>query len=242
MEHVQSESRADVFSWIELYAVQGYFPRCLMASESRTRRGMVGSSGSRHRSTGKLALGFLAAGIVLLVLASILSIMPVAAQVGPAVVFNASLSPVMAGHNQTIRVTLSDTNLLPLPNEPSGGDAFRARNLTGEPCGATWPMGVALYQGRFTLQNLSTSKYLPVVDEFTPWNCPEISNVPFKLTPFWTDAQTMDLSGYWTSGEHQHPGGGVSLGMLHPFAPGEYTLIAGDAWGHAKILYFRVVG
>jgi hypothetical protein len=30
--------------------------------------------------------------------------------------------------------------------------------------------------------------------------------------------------------------------VLHPFVPGVYTVVAGDEWGHIKILYFQVGG
>jgi hypothetical protein len=30
--------------------------------------------------------------------------------------------------------------------------------------------------------------------------------------------------------------------VLHPFLPGVYTLVAGDEWGHIKVLYFQVGG
>jgi hypothetical protein len=180
--------------------------------------------------------------VVLVVLASALPSFPVAAQVGPAVMFSASVDPAVAGQNHTITVTMSDTNLLPFANEPTDDAAYTARNLTGVPCGETYPMGVALYQGRYTLQNLSAKSYLPVVDEFTYWFCgPTFVGAPFKLAPFWTDTQTMGLAGYWTAGETRYPDGGVSMGVLHPFAPGEYTLVTGDAWGHVQVLYFRVV-
>lgn len=154
--------------------------------------------------------------------------------------FRSSVSPTIARQNETIRVSMSDTNLFPFANAPSDDAGYRALNLTGEPCGETYPMGVALYQGLYTLQNLSSAHYLPVVDEFTFWSCPAMSGLPFKLAPFWTDAQSLNLLGYWTAGETLHPGGGVSLGVLHPFTPGVYTLICGDAWGHVQVLYFQV--
>ena len=177
--------------------------------------------------------------VVLFISASAFPSFPVSAQVGPAFIFNSSVTPVIAGQNETIRVKMSDTNLLPFANAPSDDARYRALNLTGEPCGGTYPMGVALYQGRYTLQNLSSAHYLWVVDAFTFWSCPAMSGQPFKLAPFWTDTQSLDLQGYWTAGETPHPGGGVSMGVLHPFTPGVYTLICGDAWGHVQVLYFR---
>jgi hypothetical protein len=56
-----------------------------------------------------------------------------------------------------------------------------------------------------------------------------------------TATNYVDISGYWTNGQTQHPGGGVSQGVLHPFPPGTYTIVIADAWGHVKNLYFQVV-
>ena len=213
-----------------------------MAHEGGPHDEGVETTAPAERRKARAVVAALAVAVLVLALASALPAFPVIAQVGPAVMFSASVSPATAGPNQTIRVTLSDANLLPFANEPPGDAALKAHNLTGGPCGETYPMGVALYQGRYTLQNLSSKSYLPVVDEFTPWFCTEISGVPFKLAPFSMETRTMDLAGYWTAGETQHPGGGVSIGVLHPFAPGEYTLVAGDAWGHIALAYFSVVG
>ena len=56
-----------------------------------------------------------------------------------------------------------------------------------------------------------------------------------------TDTQNVDIGGYWTNGLTQHPGGGVSQGVLRPFPRGTYTLVVADAWGHVETLYFQVV-
>ena len=146
----------------------------------------------------------------------------------------------VVGLNQSITVTLSDSNLLIWPNEPSDEAAYSARNLTGGFCDGVYPMGVAVYQGKYVLQNLSGRNFLPVTDEFTILFCPAELGPLFRLAPFSSDTQTLTLAGYWTQGATPQPGGGASMGVLHPFAAGEYTLVAGDAWGHVQVLYFQV--
>jgi hypothetical protein len=32
------------------------------------------------------------------------------------------------------------------------------------------------------------------------------------------------------------------MGVVHPFLPGEYTVVVGDAWGHTVLKYFQVTG
>ena len=143
--------------------------------------------------------------------------------------------------NQTVRVTLADTNFLPFPNVPSDGGVFRAMNLSTSPCGGLSPFGVAAYQGRYTLANISAAKKVEVFDVFSAYFCPAmVISEAYRLGPFQTATRHVDMSGYWTNGLTQHQGGGVSQGVLHPFTLGTYTLVIADAWGHVKILYFQV--
>ncbi len=158
----------------------------------------------------------------------------------PAIGFDASLNATSVVQNQTVRLTLSDINYLPFPNQPSDTGIFRAMNLSSGPCGFASPFGVATYQGRYTLENLSMAKKVEVFDVFSVYFCGPIATGPYRLAPLQTVTRHVDLSGYWTSGETKHPGGGVSEGILHPFPPGVYTLVAADAWGHVKVLYFQV--
>ena len=234
-----------MFSSIELYAISTVSYWTLMTVEGGEHEHEhdtgESASGGPQKSRKRLAVALLVIAMIVLIMASASPAFPTSAQVSQAVMFSASVSPATAAWNQTIKVSLSDTNLLPFANSPSDDARYRELNLTGEPCGGTYPMGVALYQGRYTLQSLSSENYLPVVDVFSYYSCPLMSGAPFKLAPFWTDRQSMDLVGYWTAGETSHPGGGVSLGVLHPFPPGVYTLIAGDAWGHVQVLYFQIV-
>ncbi len=163
-------------------------------------------------------------------------------QSSPAVSFGASLNSTSVSQNQTVRITLTDTNLLPFPNEPSDGEIFRAMNLSTSPCGFRYPFGVAAYEGRYTLANLSAAKKVEVFDVFSVYFCPAvISGEVYRLGSFQTVTKYVDMSGYWTNGLTQHPGGGVSQGVLHSFLPGTYTLVVADAWGHTKVLYFQVV-
>ena len=163
-------------------------------------------------------------------------------QASPAVSSGASLNSTSVAQNQTVRVTLTDTNFLPFPNEPSDGGIIRSMNLSTSPCGGLYPFGVAAYQGRYTLANISAAKKVEVFDVFSAYFCPAmIIGEVYRLGPSMTDTQNVDMSGYWTNGLTRRPGGGVSQGVLHPFPRGTYTLVVADAWGHVETLYFQVV-
>ncbi|HEV2226043.1 MAG TPA: hypothetical protein VGR56_04470 [Nitrososphaerales archaeon] len=159
-----------------------------------------------------------------------------------AVSFSASLNSTSVHQNQTVRIILTDTNFLPFPNEPPDGGIFRAMNLSSNPCGGLYPFGVAAYEGRYMLANISAAKKTEVFDVFSVYFCPAgIIGEVYRLGPFQTVTRYVDMSGYWTNGLTQHQGGGVSLGVLRPLPGGVYTLVIADAWGHTEILYFKVV-
>jgi hypothetical protein len=163
-------------------------------------------------------------------------------QASPAVGFGASLNATTVAQNQKVRVTLSDTNFFPFPNEPSDDGIFRSMNLSTSPCGGLYPFGVAAYQGRYSMANISAAKKVEVFDVFSVFFCPVIiTGEVYRLGPFQTVTHDVDMSGYWTNGLTQHPGAGVSQGIIHPFIPGTYTLVVADAWGHTRILYFQVI-
>ncbi|MDA4125980.1 MAG: hypothetical protein OK452_02095 [Thaumarchaeota archaeon] len=158
-----------------------------------------------------------------------------------ALTLSGSLNSTLVMQNQTVRVTVTDRNGLPLVNElPFSGD-WRAKNLSMGPCSSV-PFGIAVYFGRYTMGNISSATSVEI---YAPggYFCPlmRVTN-SFRFEPFQSMAEYVDLRGYWTQGLTTHPGGGVSEGVLHPFLPGIYTVTAGDEWGHIQIAYFEVRG
>jgi hypothetical protein len=102
---------------------------------------------------------------------------------------------------------------------------------------------MAVYQGRYTLGNISSATQLSYT--LGPLSCgvTMIANT-FTFKPQQNVSSYVDLKGYWTAGGISYPIGvlyGVE-GEFHPFVPGVYTLAAGDEWGHVKLLYFQVGG
>jgi len=161
-----------------------------------------------------------------------------------AISFGASLNSTEISQNQTIRVTVSDRNTLLFANQLYLSKDWKVSSLPEGSClSDEYPFGVAVFQGRYTMDNVSSAKvlklYVPGVLD------PCLSNglgssVEFK--PQQNVSASVRLNGYYTAGETPAPGGGFIAGIFHPFLPGEYTLVAGDEWGHVQILYFQVKG
>ncbi len=168
-----------------------------------------------------------------------------------AVTLSASLNSTEIGQNQTLKVTITDTNTLRLPNElPLAGD-WRVQNLSLGAC--VWPneypFGIAVFQGRFGMNNISSAgSPLPPAPTFLPgavFSCPSAARPgnSVKFEPLQSISFTEKISGYYTTGFTPVQGlsGGI-FGVHHPFAPGAYTLAAGDEWGHVELLTFQVTG
>jgi hypothetical protein len=157
-----------------------------------------------------------------------------------AVTFALSLNATTIFQDQVLKVTMTGSNFLPFPNEPEANFLFpNTLNLSSGVCGEDYPFGLAAFEGHYTLQNLSTSSKVDIFDDFGFASCP-IAIGTFRLGPFQSLTREAYLGGYWTAGQTQVPGGGFAVGVLHPFAPGAYTLVIEDAWGHTGLGYFTV--
>jgi hypothetical protein len=164
-----------------------------------------------------------------------------------AISLGASLNSTNVSQNQTIRVTASDRNSLRFADELPLSEDWGVQNLTLGACvfPAVYPFGVAIFQGKYTPDNVSSAKSLLLYPDFPGevYSCPSayISRDYIKFRPLQNISLSMRFSGYYTYGFTPVPGlPGGTLGIHHPFAPGEYTLVAGDEWGHVKMSYFQV--
>lgn len=155
----------------------------------------------------------------------------------------AFLSATTVAQNQTIRVIVTEQNDLPVTNVLPLSEDWRVQNLSMGPCwsDAVFPFGIALYQGRYGIDNISSARPLEI---YAPgvYSCPDLKGGDsITFAPLQAVTDFVDLRGYWTEGFTASPGGFFE-GVLHPFLPGEYTLVAGDEWGHLQILHFQVMG
>lgn len=152
--------------------------------------------------------------------------------------------------NQTLTVNISEFNSLRIPVElPLSGD-WAIQNLTLGGCSsqAQDPFGVAVYQGRYTLGNISSAKPLRFSPDMLPgavFHCPGVlfpAGNSARFAPHENTTYSLEFSGYYTFGFTPLPGqvvGGV-FGVHHSFSAGTYTVVVGDEWGHADLLYFQV--
>src|SRR5271154_207553 len=160
-----------------------------------------------------------------------------------AVRFGASLNTKTVAQGQTVRVNLEDWNTLDFKNSLPLSDCLRALNLSVPPCGRLYPGGIAVYQGAYDLSNVTTATTVPFYIEGDYFLCDLLSNSnSFTFGPLQNVTTYFDLSGYYTSGDTPVIGGGATEGVLHPYLPGVYTVIAGDPLGNTKMMYFRVTG
>jgi hypothetical protein len=152
---------------------------------------------------------------------------------------------------QTIAITLDEINTLPKTNSVNSADNWPFTGLSDGPCGTlNYSFGVAIYQGYDTAGDISSLTPLSLNDPAARYPCPmmlsQISTYQFQpsgdtaavfqlgsVTPALTEKMTAAIQpgGYWT---------GNPTAALTDFAPGIYTVAAGDEWGAMVILHFTV--
>ena len=158
-----------------------------------------------------------------------------------AIHFTASLNATTVAQGQAVRVSLQDRNTGDFKNSVPLADGLRSLNLSSGPCGGLYPGGIAVYEGAYGLDNISTAESLSFYPAGEFYDCPLISLAnSFVFGPGQNLTTYFDLAGYYTPGFTPAGPGGSTPGVLHPFQPGAYTVIAGDPLGHAEVMHFRV--
>jgi hypothetical protein len=154
-----------------------------------------------------------------------------------------------------ISIVIDVKNTLLIENDVSVSDNWSYNNLGLGSCdigpgGFGYPYGIAVFQGDYTSSNLSNATPLSLYDysviipclgpmpsaayDFKPSS--DIATVLSSASSFPNSTYAVNFelteSGYWT---------GVSPGVTkHDFAPGVYTVVAGDEWGALVVLHFTV--
>jgi len=92
---------------------------------------------------------------------------------------------------------------------------------------------VAVFQGSYGLDNVLSGKELDVYDPFAINGCGSLAlGNSFMFKPGQNVTASSQFNGYYT--------GQRADDSVHQFPPGEYTVLAGDAWGHMEVLHFEV--
>jgi hypothetical protein len=157
-------------------------------------------------------------------------------------------SPVQ--HPDIALVNVSEYNTAPSNDNVTKEDLWPAQGLSAGTCdgegSSQYPYGIAVYQGTYSLANLTAASRLSMFDSDVP--CPAIPqvfwydfqpnsvNASVRLTwagdtyvESWLFSTSIPLSGYYNQSS-----------SLAPLPPGSYTVLAGDEWGASAIVYFQV--
>jgi len=152
----------------------------------------------------------------------------------------ASLNATVVAPNQTISLRMTDTNTLYFHDVLAFSSGWRLKNLSVPPCDSS-PFGIGVYQGRYTLGNISSATSLAYYPQgLAYFGCSIEWTNSFNFGPRQTINDSAEIHGYFTPGYTTLPGGGETWGIFHPYKPGTYTVAVGDEWGHVVLLYFRV--
>jgi hypothetical protein len=152
---------------------------------------------------------------------------------------------------QTVNIAVDEFNTLTKTNNVAAAGNWASPGLSVGPCGTlNYPFGIAIFQGYHTAGDLAYAAPLKLDNPNAVYNCPmilaEISTYAFQpsgdsadvfqlggIEPVLTEQMNaqIHLTGYWT---------GSPNGILNGFAPGVYTVVAGDEWGALVVLHFTV--
>jgi len=142
-------------------------------------------------------------------------------------------------------------------NETADGNwSLRIGDLDGAPCWSDdWPLGFAIASGHYTSANITTAKFLDLVNPGVTYSCPLYvgygTPAGYAFEPMSDTATTYGcigepcltgsvatgveppswspVTGYWNQG-----------GAFTSFPRGTYTVVAADEWGEVAIAYFAV--
>ena len=152
---------------------------------------------------------------------------------------------------QAVSIAIDETNTLSKTNNVSAADKWPFHGLSVSPCGTlNYPFGVAIFQGNYTVGNVSSATPLKLYNPAALYNCPAIlsgisayafqpsSNTAaiFQTsndTPVFTESMNLKVqsTGYWVAGQAE---------TLMNFEPGIYTVVGGDEWGSLVMVHFTV--
>jgi len=156
---------------------------------------------------------------------------------------------------QSIDVTISEQNTLNATNTVNASSLWPVTCLGIGPCGAmNDPVGFAIYAGYYTASNISSAQPLEI---YAPgeYACPMIllDIASYTFEPLSSQATintgvTASPTNFTVSVSHETAFDGSwassndygDQGNFNTFAPGVYTVAAGDEWGALALLHFTV--
>jgi hypothetical protein len=152
----------------------------------------------------------------------------------------------------TVNAVAGDYNLHASPANVTAADAWSVPKqvLQSQFCiPADNPVAVSIAQGHYTLSNVSSAEFLIFINPAVTYTCTERAPSPvatYTFSPMDDVAMARggcggSICGYNTTVSDQLVVSGSYVhGALSGFAPGEYTVVAGDEWGNSLLAYFTV--
>ncbi|MGD0318858.1 MAG: hypothetical protein ABSB56_04090 [Nitrososphaerales archaeon] len=146
----------------------------------------------------------------------------------------------------TLGIIVSDYNPSTTELNLSKESAWALDGLSTGGCPSLYyPFGIAVFQGRYTSANVSQAVPLQI---FPVVPCPLLVRyiTGYLFQPMSDNATVLPGTGEvpmetWVSVGGTYGTGGNQSNGLTPFAPGNYTVAAGDEWGNLAFTYFAVV-
>jgi hypothetical protein len=149
-----------------------------------------------------------------------------------------------------ITIIITEYNTLSKTNKRPIADKWPIKGLSDGICGTdNFPFGIAIFQGNYTADNISTATPLildnpniivpdcmPSVFNFTAYDFKPSSDIAFLNAPY--GSTTFEMSREVTAGVYWE--GNRPDAVQQFFAPGVYTVVAGDEWGNLVVLHFTV--
>jgi hypothetical protein len=152
----------------------------------------------------------------------------------------------------TVDAVAGDYNLHASPANVTATDAWAVPNqvLQSRFCiPADNPVGISIAQGHYTLSNVSSAEFLIFINPTVTYTCTVRAPSPVATYSFGSMGDVAvargscgsSTCGYNTTVSDQLVASGSYVGgALSGFAPGEYTVVAGDEWGNSLFAYFTV--
>ena len=152
---------------------------------------------------------------------------------------------------QEVSIVLDVKNTWPETNHVPVSNNWPYSDLASGQCDLGAPYGIAIFQGDYTSSNFSTITPLALWDYSLVVPCPveipvnyyvfePLSDIATAFSseasfPNFNEAINFELTetGYWA--------GTRPNVTKHNFAPGVYTVVAGDEWGALVVLHFTVI-
>jgi hypothetical protein len=160
-----------------------------------------------------------------------------------------SINATVLTGDQRLLIQASELNTMLSPNNVTRAEAWGVSGLGIGACFASvYPFGVAVFQGRYDAGNITQAKPIRIYPVVA---CPMLIRL---VTGYLFEANSSNAVVLPGTGPAIPMRANVTLygrylgnfsgsplaGGATPFAPGTYTVVAGDEWGALAFLYFRV--